>query len=303
MQTEEPSKTDNFNWPSIWLVIAVVLTIAYVAVIWNATFSTSTIVNGEKVCGDTGWLAYLFGCLTLNELGDYLAGAFAPLAFIWLAAAVLIQSQELKAQRQELRLTRQSVDDNREVMQAQANEARKQAEYIGQQTDILKNEQQSRNDAKTSRVFDAAIRRLSGSMIDNPTATAFSIPRDKSVKTHPHRLHSFGADAIEKIRNAITHEDRIRSVSNLLTGDKFEDFKNLSDESTHSIATKDDAGFEKVFYACEEAVNLVQNLPEESRVVAETIGLKDLFEVLVWLGANAENVHCVPYDYEIGEVI
>ena len=37
-----------------------------------------------------------------NELGDFLAGAFAPVAFGWLVAAVILQAQELRAQRQEL---------------------------------------------------------------------------------------------------------------------------------------------------------------------------------------------------------
>lgn len=38
-------------------------------------------------------------CLSLNEFGDYLAGSFAPLAFLWLMIAVLIQSAELGAQK------------------------------------------------------------------------------------------------------------------------------------------------------------------------------------------------------------
>ena len=34
--------------------------------------------------------------LGLNEIGDYLAGAFSPLAFLWLVIGYLIQSRELK---------------------------------------------------------------------------------------------------------------------------------------------------------------------------------------------------------------
>jgi hypothetical protein len=37
--------------------------------------------------------------LDLNEFGDFLAGAFAPLAFLWLVLAVILQSAELKDQR------------------------------------------------------------------------------------------------------------------------------------------------------------------------------------------------------------
>lgn len=43
----------------------------------------------------------------LNEWGDFAAGAFAPLAFLWLVVAVVLQSSELREQREELRLTRQ----------------------------------------------------------------------------------------------------------------------------------------------------------------------------------------------------
>lgn len=37
-------------------------------------------------------------CLTLNEFGDFLAGLFAPLAFLWLVVAVFVQKDELRAQ-------------------------------------------------------------------------------------------------------------------------------------------------------------------------------------------------------------
>lgn len=41
-------------------------------------------------------------CRSLNEFGDYLAGSFAPLAFLWLMIAVFIQSRELREQRDAL---------------------------------------------------------------------------------------------------------------------------------------------------------------------------------------------------------
>ena len=42
----------------------------------------------------------------LNELGDFLAGFFTPLAFGWLVYGYLQQSKELRLQREELSLTR-----------------------------------------------------------------------------------------------------------------------------------------------------------------------------------------------------
>lgn len=82
-----------------------------------------------------------FSCLSANEWGDYLAGVFAPLAFLWLIAAVVLQSRELAAQREELNLTRQEMKDQRKVMKEQADEARNQAEFIGVQTQILERQE------------------------------------------------------------------------------------------------------------------------------------------------------------------
>lgn len=76
-------------------------------------------------------------CMSLNEWGDFIAGVSAPLAFLWLVVAVFIQSHELSEQREELRLTRLEFKENRKVMNDQAEEARKQAEFIGIQTDLL----------------------------------------------------------------------------------------------------------------------------------------------------------------------
>ena len=62
----------------------------------------------------------------LNNLGDLLSGLFAPVAFIWLVVAVIIQSKELAAQREELALTRTEMQDSRAVMQKQADAAETQ---------------------------------------------------------------------------------------------------------------------------------------------------------------------------------
>jgi len=88
-----------------------------------------------------------FSCLGPNELGDFLAGAFAPLAFVWLMVAVLIQSTELKRQAEELKLTRGSIDDQRKVMEqqreameAQADALKRQAEFMAAQTANIQRE-------------------------------------------------------------------------------------------------------------------------------------------------------------------
>ncbi|WFE92316.1 hypothetical protein K1718_13405 [Roseibium porphyridii] len=91
----------------------------------------------------------IFQGLTANELGDFLAGFFAPLAFIWLAAAVYIQSQELAEQRKELRLTRDVAEEAKEATKAQAEEARRSGNYFNLQTELMK-EQKEREEKEVA---------------------------------------------------------------------------------------------------------------------------------------------------------
>ena len=55
----------------------------------------------------------------LNELGDFLAGFFTPLAFGWLAYGYLLQSNELRLQREELALIRDQLGKQTELLQEQ----------------------------------------------------------------------------------------------------------------------------------------------------------------------------------------
>ncbi len=71
--------------------------------------------------------------MKLNSLGDFIAGIFSPLAFVWLIAAVLIQSKELKLQRE-------ANDENRTVMKQQAAAADEQAKFLGAQTAAMQDQ-------------------------------------------------------------------------------------------------------------------------------------------------------------------
>ena len=55
----------------------------------------------------------------LNELGDFLAGVFTPLAFGWLVYGYLLQSKELRLQREELALTRKQLGKQTELLREQ----------------------------------------------------------------------------------------------------------------------------------------------------------------------------------------
>ncbi len=104
--------------------------------------------------------------LQANEVGDLIAGAFAPLAFVWLATAVLIQAQELRATREELALTREEYSMSRGVMEEQALEARRQAEFIGTQTSILTEEQEQRREALADDAFKFRYEQLQNALND-----------------------------------------------------------------------------------------------------------------------------------------
>lgn len=63
---------------------------------------------------------------SLNEVGDFIAGFFSPLAFIWLVAAVLTQ-------RQELTDTRDQFAENQKVVDAQLKTINEQSQLLRQQ--------------------------------------------------------------------------------------------------------------------------------------------------------------------------
>ena len=69
--------------------------------------------------GNDAW--DLLSAGNLNELGDFLAGFFTPLAFGWLVYGYLLQSRELRLQRQELALTRKQLGTQTELLQEQVS--------------------------------------------------------------------------------------------------------------------------------------------------------------------------------------
>lgn len=82
-------------------------------------------------------------CMSPNEVGDMLAGLFAPLAFIGLVISIAYQRRDLAIQREEMVLTREEMAEQRKEMRAsakalraQAEEARRTAEFMGKQAAI-----------------------------------------------------------------------------------------------------------------------------------------------------------------------
>jgi hypothetical protein len=177
------------------LVVACVATVAWLgaslALGWNAATSC-----------DQG--AGTFSCLKANEWGDFLAGVFAPVAFFWLVAAVWIQSAELREQRKELALTREEFIHQREVMQAQTDEAKKQAEFIGTQTSILRSEDEARRIARQDEYFDEHVSSIVAAIRQNRDGLTFyssgKPPLEaKSNVTDCVSLEGFGANLLNLI--------------------------------------------------------------------------------------------------------
>lgn len=120
--TAETAKSTKMKG-SVWVTIGFWVTVGYILfVAWLAAGSNSFVVVKAN--------------LSLNEFADAAAGLFAPLAFLWLFVATMVQSGELALQREELQLTRQEFVQNRAVAKEQAEEARNQARFIGTQTEI-----------------------------------------------------------------------------------------------------------------------------------------------------------------------
>jgi hypothetical protein len=114
------------------------------AIFWGLVFSFLWLTVGWYIGyqADVDEDGRTFSVMSADQWGTYLAGIFAPLTFPWVVLAVWLQTKELKEQREELAM-------NRSVMEAHRVEAHNQAEFIGTQTEILKEQldQQRRRDA------------------------------------------------------------------------------------------------------------------------------------------------------------
>ena len=96
----------------VGLCVGLVLTAVYILVI--------LVLWGSKA-----W------CLAPNELGDFLAGVFTPLAFGWLVYGYFLQTRELGLQREELKHQREELEETRKTLSEQVEllKKRDEAEY------------------------------------------------------------------------------------------------------------------------------------------------------------------------------
>lgn len=113
---DSPSQFGEVKMPNFkninWLLVAGIATIAY-------GFVVSGWIGLDRI------LIYPTNN-SLNEVGDFVAGVFAPLAVIWLICAVFTQRQELVD-------TRDQFKKNQEVVDAQLKTINNQSELLQQQ--------------------------------------------------------------------------------------------------------------------------------------------------------------------------
>jgi hypothetical protein len=212
----------------------------------------------------TGYVLFfspkLLMTLDPNEFGDFLSGASAPLAFLWLIAATLLQREELRAQRQE-------IVKNREEARRLADEASRQNKRAEKQ--FIDAMLHSRIDAFAVNIVQAAPKaRLLGvrgsgvNLIPNNS----EMPALRDSKNYP-RLF----DAI--IANLSSVPDQVKGQSNYLKRpEDMIDLKALSDE---------------LGQICREA-ELHQDLTVHSRV--KSLRLKDLVGLLVETAELCETI-------------
>lgn len=149
-----------------------------------------------------------------NEFGDFLAGAFAPLAFLWLALTVWLQSRELRLQRKELQ-------QNGEALRLQAEELRNSVEQLRKQTELRQADAQMREREKREQMFADGYERLSDTLLlalGFLSGIAITKKGHKTLRTHAKLRFAEGAEGLAKVLN-----DQERDLKNILklTGHDF----------------------------------------------------------------------------------
>jgi hypothetical protein len=123
MAVRKPSESDSYGGERNWPFIAGMI----LSAILLGAFGALYFVPGKS----NEWLQ------NLGNLGQLVSGVFAPLAFVWVVVAVILQSRELKLQREELMLTREELKNTREVFELQKKEMKRAADENREQTRIM----------------------------------------------------------------------------------------------------------------------------------------------------------------------
>ena len=129
----EISKSPKFNWG--------LLLVSAITFIWLA-FTIFIVFKGTPPTLE----------LPPNALGDFLAGMFAPLAFLWLAMGFHQQGKELKLQREELELQREELKQSRKALRGQERELIEQTKQLTEQARLTQQDIKLKLNESTPRL-------------------------------------------------------------------------------------------------------------------------------------------------------
>jgi len=187
-----------------------------------------------------------------NEFGDFLAGAFAPLAFLWLVITVRLQSHELRLQRNEL-------EQSRKALMLQAEELRNSVEQMEKQTLLREEEARQAQKDRTNQEFEKGLDLLANELLDALGELAgeprwqgqiFRFPTTETLRQwrQARGLHKTLSDKYELLRHALdvapeNFVEWCRGKQRFVTGaviflQRYEDWENAAHaERLFDIAT------------------------------------------------------------------
>jgi hypothetical protein len=150
MSSESSPHNREWNWPVVGGIIVSTFFLC-------ATLAPFLFVPTES----NNWLQ------NLGNVGQLVSGLFAPLAFVWVVVAVILQSRELKLQREELMLTREELKNTREVFELQKEEMTRAADENREQTRIMNENLQREGERQIYTEADILLYSLTPYMASN----------------------------------------------------------------------------------------------------------------------------------------
>ena len=103
-------------------------------IVWIVGFF---VISGITINGILDGRFDSFYKLDLNAKGDFLAGLFAPVAFLWLIIGSFQQQQEIAMQREELKLQREELQKNTVANERQAESIQANTNHAAMQTFLM----------------------------------------------------------------------------------------------------------------------------------------------------------------------
>lgn len=188
---------DNGKWPTaLWVGIGLSVVWFAVLIVYAALPVAET--GASKAEPVSRWRT--FWQSPPNEFGDALAGIFAPLAFLWLVIATMLQSRELQLQRDEL-------EQSRTALQLQAQELSNSVAQLTQQTQLFIQERQEADRQALEAKIERELVLLANFCLTNLENT-FWIAWPPTSSTPPHRVGLFqGQGDLNKLRDAATPDE------------------------------------------------------------------------------------------------